>query len=63
MITGPTKKKLLEFERKMTSVYPIKAKIISYGSLKNMKTLNRRFALGKSEELFISTIPDTLTHS
>ena len=31
MLTGPTKK-LMEFERKMTSVYPIKAKIISYGS-------------------------------
>ena len=26
----------------MTSVYPIKAKIISYGSPKNIKTLNRR---------------------
>ena len=41
VITGPTKK-LVEFERKMTSVYPIKAKIISYGSPKNIKTLNRR---------------------
>ena len=41
VLTGPTKK-LVEFERKMTSVYPIKAKIISYGSPKNIKTLNRR---------------------
>ena len=41
VLTGPTKK-LVEFERKMTSVYSIKAKIISYGSPKNIKTLNRR---------------------
>ena len=33
VLTGPTKK-LVEFEKKMTSVYPIKAK--------NIKTLNRR---------------------
>ena len=39
--TGPTKK-LMEFERKMTSVYPIKAKVISYGSSKSINTLNRR---------------------
>ena len=41
VLTGPTKK-LTEFERKMTSVYPIKAKIISSGSQKSIKTLNRR---------------------
>ena len=41
VITGPTKK-LVELERKMISVYPIKAKIISHGSPKNIKTLNRR---------------------
>ena len=41
VLTGPTKK-LVEFERKMTSVYTIKAKIISYGSPKIIKTLNRR---------------------
>ena len=41
VLTGPTKK-LMEFERKMTSVYPIKAKIIGYGSPKSIKTLNRR---------------------
>ena len=40
VLTGPTEK-LVEFERKMTSVYPIKAKIISHGSPKNIKTLNR----------------------
>ena len=34
--------KLLEVERKMTSVYPIKAKVISYGSPKSTKTLNKR---------------------
>ena len=31
VLTGPTKK-LVELERKMTSVYRIKGKIISYGS-------------------------------
>ena len=41
VLTGPTKK-LMEFERKMTNVSPIKAKIISYGSPKSIKTLNRR---------------------
>ena len=41
VITGPTEK-LVEVERKMTSVYPIKAKVISYGSSKSIKTLNRR---------------------
>ena len=41
VLTGPTKK-LMRFERKMTSVYPIKAKIIGYGSPKSIKTLNRR---------------------
>ena len=46
VLTGPTKK-LVEFERKMTNVYPIKAKIISYGSQKSIKTLNRRLHWGK----------------
>ena len=32
----------MEFERKMTNVYTIKAKIIGYGSPKSIKTLNRR---------------------
>ena len=41
VLTGPTKK-LIEFERKMAIVYPIKAKIIGYGSPKSIKTLNRR---------------------
>ena len=41
VFTRPTKK-LMEFERKMTSVYPIKAKIIGDGSTKSIKTLNRR---------------------
>ena len=41
VLTGPTKR-LMEFENKMTSVHPIKAKIISYGSSKSIKTLNRR---------------------
>ena len=41
VLTGTTEK-LMEFERKMTSVYPIKAKIIGYGSPKSIKTLNRR---------------------
>ena len=46
VLTGPTKK-LMEFERKMASVYPIKAKIIGCGSPKSIKTLNRRLHWGK----------------
>ena len=46
MLTGPTKR-LTEFENEMTSVYPIKAKIISLGSPKSIKTLNRRLHWGK----------------
>ena len=38
VLTGPPKK-LREFERKMTNVYPIKAKVIGYGSSKSIKTL------------------------
>ena len=41
VLTGPTKK-LMEFGRKMTGVYRIKAKIISYGSSESINTLNRR---------------------
>ena len=52
MLTGPTKK-LKELERKMTSVHPIKAKIIGYGSPKSIKTLNT----GESYESCINTIP------
>ena len=46
VLTGPTEK-LIEIERKMTNVYPIKAKIISYGSSKSIKTLNRRLHWGE----------------
>ena len=46
VLTGPTKK-LMEFERKVTSVYPIKANINSYGSPKSIKTLSRRLHWGK----------------
>ena len=46
VLTGPTKK-LMEFERKMTRVDPIKAKIISHGSPKSIKTVNRRLHWGK----------------
>ena len=46
VITGPTEK-MMEVERKMTSVYPIKAKVISYGSSKSIKTLNRRLHCGE----------------
>ena len=46
VLTGPTKK-LKEFERKMTNVYPIKAKAIGYGSSKSIKTLNRRLHWGE----------------
>ena len=41
VLTGPTKK-LMEFQCKMTGVYSIKEKIISCGSPKSIKTLNRR---------------------
>ena len=40
VLTGPTEK-LIEIERKMINVYPIKAKIISYWSSKSIKTINR----------------------
>ena len=46
VLTGPTKM-LKEFENGMTSVYPIKAKIISLGSPKCIKTLNKRLHWGK----------------
>ena len=46
VLTGPTKK-LMEFERKMTSVYPIKAKIIGSGSPKSIKTLSGRKAMNR----------------
>ena len=41
VITGPTEK------RKMTSVYPIKSKVTSYGSSKSIKILNRRLHWGE----------------
>ena len=46
VLTGPTKR-LTEFENEMKSVYPIKAKIISLGSSRSIKTLNRRLHWGK----------------
>ena len=46
VLTGPAKR-LKEFEREMKSVYPIKAKIISFGSLESIKTLNRRLHWGE----------------
>ena len=46
VLTGPTKR-LTEFENEMKSVYPIKAKIISLGSPKSIKTLNRKLHWGK----------------
>ena len=47
VLTRPTKE-LMEFERKMTSVYPIKAKIIGYGSPKSIKNVEQEVALGKA---------------
>ena len=41
VLTGPTEK-LMEVERKMACVCPIKAKVISYGSSKSIRTVNRR---------------------
>ena len=46
VLTGPAKR-LKEFEKEMKSVYPIKAKIISFGSLKSIKTLSRRLHWGE----------------
>ena len=46
VLTGPTKR-LTEFENEMKSVYPIKAKTISFGSSKSIKTLNRRLHWGE----------------
>ena len=46
VLTRPTKR-LMEFERKMTSVYPIKSKIIGYGSPTSIKTLKRRLHWAK----------------
>ena len=46
VLTGPTEQ-LTEFEDKMTGVYPIKAKLISYGSTESIKALNRRLHEGK----------------
>ena len=37
----------MEVERKMMRVYPIQAKVISYGSSKGIKTLNRRLHWGE----------------
>ena len=59
VLTGPTKR-LTEFENEMTSVYPIKAKIISLGSPKSIKTLNRRLHWERKESC-TNMIPDTLT--
>ena len=57
VITEPTKK-LVELERKLTSVYPIKAKIIACGSAKSIKTLTRRLHWGKARNL-VSTRSQT----
>ena len=41
VLTGPTER-LTELENKMMGVYPIKTKIIKYGSSESIRTLNRR---------------------
>ena len=41
VLTGQTER-LTEFGSTMTGVYPIKAKLISYGSADSIKVLNRR---------------------
>ena len=55
VLTGPTDP-LTEVKNKMTGVYPIKPKLISYGSTESIKS-------GESEELCISTIRDMSTCS
>ena len=59
VVTGPTKK-LMEFEGKMTSVYPIKSEGHRLWVVKEHQNIEQEVALGKSEDLFVSTIPDTL---
>ena len=39
VFTGPADW-LTEFESEMTEMYPIKAKLISYGSMESIKALN-----------------------
>ena len=51
VFTGATKK-LIELDWKMTSAYPIKAKIISHGSPKSIKTLNRSLHWGKRGNVY-----------
>ena len=51
VLNWPTKR-LKDFENEMTSVYPIKAKIISLGSPKSIKTLNRRLHWGKERIVY-----------
>ena len=46
VFTGPTEK-LMKIEKRMKEVYPISAKIISHGSSKSIKTLNRRLHWGE----------------
>ena len=46
VLTGPTKR-LMEFKKEMTKVYPTEAKIISFGSPESIKTLNRRLHWGR----------------
>ena len=38
---------LTEFKNKMTGMYPMKAKLVSYGSTESIKALNRRLHWGK----------------
>ena len=42
-----TTERRTEFENKLTGVYPVKANIISHGSLESVKALNRRLHWGK----------------
>ena len=51
VLTGPTER-LTEFENEMTGVYPVKAKLISYGSTESIKALNRRLRWGKPGILY-----------
>ena len=46
VLTGPTERPT-NFENKMTDVYPIKAKVISYGSSESIKALGTRLHWGK----------------
>ena len=62
VITGPTEK-LMEVERKMTSLYPIKAKVISSRVVIEHQNFDTGGCTGTRTESCTNMIPDTSTYS